>query len=161
MFQEFLPFENQSMQKVDQKCVDPIECGFFEVWNFKTFWISFAKTAPVCFKDFWLLKSIHGKSRSNMCWSFDFGFWILDFGVWNFVSCFLTLDLGVWTFEFWILDLGFWVSGKIKKATILPQPPTTSLVFLFFVGRKKILVMMAYAWKLLGQPFSQVYAWGV
>ena len=89
------------MEKVDQKCVDPIECGFFEVWNFKTFWISSAKTGSVCFKDFWLLKiNPWKKSRSKMCWSFDFGFWVLDFGAWSFVSCFLNLDLGVWILEF-------------------------------------------------------------
>ena len=61
-------------------------------------------------------KSIHGKSRSTMCWSFDFGFWILD----------------------------FWVSGAIKKATVLPQPLTALL------SEKKMFIK-AYAWKLLGQ----------
>ena len=35
MFQIFLAFENQTMEKVDQKCVDTIEFGFFEVWNFR------------------------------------------------------------------------------------------------------------------------------
>ena len=37
-----------------------------------------------------------------------------------------------------IMDHGscIWVSGTIKKAIVLPQPPTTSPVFLFFVVRK-------------------------
>ena len=89
----------------------------------------------------------------------DSGSWILGLG--SFVSCFLNLDLGVWIFEFWILDLGIWVSGPIKKATVLPQPPTTSPVFLFCVVRKNNWLgrfRKAYAWKLLGQPSSQVYS---
>ena len=45
MFQRFLAFENQTMEKVDQKCVDMIEFGFFEVWNFKP--IGFLLLKPV------------------------------------------------------------------------------------------------------------------
>ena len=55
------------------------------------------------------------------------GVLILDSGSWIFGLGFLNLDLGVWIFEFWILDLGFWVSGAIKKATVLPQPLTALL----------------------------------
>ena len=80
MFQRFLAIENQSMEKVDQKCVDPIECGFFEVWNFKTFWISSAKTGSVCFKDFWLLKiNPWKKSIKNVLTQLNVDF--LKFGI--------------------------------------------------------------------------------
>ena len=68
----------------------------------------------------------------------EFCFWILDLGFWGLEFCFLFSEFGSWSLDFWIwiLDLAFWVSGTIKKATVLPQPPTTSPVFLFFVVRK-------------------------
>ena len=65
-------------------------------------------------------------------WGLDFGVLILDSGSWILglgisFFCFLNLDFGVWIFVFfWILDLGFWVSGTIKGAIVLPQLPTAS-----------------------------------
>ena len=68
------------MEKVDQKCVDPIECGFFEVWNFKTFWISSAKTSSVCFKDFLFFENQSMEKVDQKCVDpIECGF----FEVWN------------------------------------------------------------------------------